>query len=88
MRSDEVAIAEAGASLTARLESWGVEDAGQKAHQFVTDMLRNGWRPRARAIETPTYRAQRTPPPADLIAAMRADIAAAKYDEPDAEASA
>lgn len=45
MRADELRFAEAIAALTARLESWGVEDPHAKAQQYVTDMRRNGWRP-------------------------------------------
>ena len=54
MKSHEARIAEAVASLTHRLDSWGVDDAGNKAHEFVQLMLRNGWR---------TTRAELDPPP-------------------------
>lgn len=54
MKSNEQKIAEAIASLTARLTEWGVEGAPAKAHEFVRDMLDNGWR---------TTRAERLVPP-------------------------
>lgn len=47
MSSEEVRIGEAIAALRARLEAWDVPDATEKAEQFVRDMIRNGWRPRA-----------------------------------------
>lgn len=55
MRSDvQAKIGDAIASLTARLDAWQVPDPSIKAHEFVNDMLRNGWRPAAPAIATPT----------------------------------
>jgi hypothetical protein len=53
MKSEEARIAEAIAALTARLESWQVDDALQKAAEYVRDMVRNGWRPRALAATPP-----------------------------------
>lgn len=53
MRSSDRLIGEAVASLTARLTEWGVDDPAAKAHDYVTAMLRNGWRPIARAVEPP-----------------------------------
>lgn len=50
--SRELQIAEAVASLTARLTTWAVDDASTKAHEYVNDMLRNGWRPVAPAAWT------------------------------------
>jgi hypothetical protein len=47
MSADEVRFAEAVASLTARLSTWGVEESASRAEQFVRDMLHQGWRPRA-----------------------------------------
>ena len=61
MKSDEVRIAEAIASLTARLESWNVDEPNDKAHGYVTDMLRHGWRPRAAPVETPPKLGRRVP---------------------------
>jgi hypothetical protein len=68
MRSDEVKFAEAVASLTARLEAWGVEDASEHAEKFMRDMLHNGWRPRALAT-VPSFNPEGTPPPASLAEA-------------------
>ena len=50
-RSPEVAQAEAIAALTHRLEQWGVADAPERAHEFVRDLIREGWRPRAPRCE-------------------------------------
>ena len=73
MKSEEARIAEAIAALTARLESWQVDDAREKATEYVRDMIRNGWRPRALSVvradtgrpdliclPTPEYQAART----------------------------
>lgn len=73
MKSEEARIAEAIAALTARLESWRVDDAREKATEYVRDMIRNGWRPRALSVvradtgkpdlvclPTPEYQAART----------------------------
>ena len=51
MTSSEQRIAEAIASLTSRLEAWSVDDAATKAHEFVRDMLRNGWRTTPARVE-------------------------------------
>lgn len=53
MRSDEARVAEAITSLTTRLETWGIHDATTKAHDYINDMLRAGWRPRAREVWQP-----------------------------------
>lgn len=79
MTSDEVRFAEAVAALTARLESWGVADPHDKAHQFVVDMRRNGWRPNVPSVYVAPNRTA-TPPPADLLAETRAAIATARVD--------
>lgn len=50
-RSHEAAVGEAVASLTTRLEEWGVADAHTHAAAYVHDMLRAGWRPVAPHIE-------------------------------------
>lgn len=47
MSSDQVRTGEAIAVLRTRLESWGIEDAAERAQAFIADMIRNGWRPRA-----------------------------------------
>jgi hypothetical protein len=65
MRSDEVKFAEAVASLTARLEAWGVDSAPEHAEKFMRDMLHNGWRPRALAT-VPSFNPEGTRPPANL----------------------
>lgn len=62
MKADEVRFAEAVASLTARLEAWNVEEATEKAHAFMRDMLHNGWRPRALAT-VHQINPDGTPPP-------------------------
>jgi hypothetical protein len=53
MTSDEARIADAVAALRARLTAWGIEEPDAKAAEYVHDMLRNGWRPRARPVELP-----------------------------------
>lgn len=50
-KSPEVAQGEAIAALTTRLEQWGVEEASVRAHEFVRDLIREGWRPRAPRCE-------------------------------------
>lgn len=84
MKSDEARIAEAIASLTARLTSWQVEDAPARAHEFVTDMLRFGWRPTAPATVHSLRPDVTTPAPPEFRAAraaMRRDDGPA-YDQP------
>lgn len=80
MGSDQHAIGEAIASLTARLVAAGLDDAPAIAHEYVNDMLRNGWRPRALPVTYPTSRGT-CPPPPDALATIRAAIAAAKAEE-------
>lgn len=58
-RAPEVAQAEAIAALTTRLHAWGVDDAAERAHEFVRDLIREGWRPRAPRCEL-------TPPAASV----------------------
>lgn len=84
MTSHEARIGEAVASLTARLNSWGVDEPTQKAHDFVRDMLRNGWRPTAAYVEpTPTNPRPIDPDRARQLAAeAREAIRAARYVEP------
>ena len=50
MRSVEALVGEAVAQLTVRLEKWGVDDSTARAHEFIQDMLRAGWRPAAPAL--------------------------------------
>ena len=77
MKSDEQKIAEAVAALTARLTTWGVEEPHDKAHTYVSDMLRNGWRPRAAPVELPPMRPpERAADPARYIQAARAALRA------------
>ena len=45
--SSEVAIGEAEAALSSRAEAAGVTDPEAFAHEYVTAMLRAGWRHRA-----------------------------------------
>ena len=73
MKSHEAAVADAIAALTARLASWAVDEPAQKAHEYVHDMLRHGWRPRAaRPIDEPPPK----PQPADPETRQRAIEAA------------
>lgn len=80
MSADEVRIGEAVASLRARLEAGPVDEPAAFAHDFITAMLREGWRPRAPGLPSPSY----APPPADpttqaeALAACRANVAAAR----------
>ena len=75
MSSNESRIGEAVAALTARLTTWGVEDPHDKAHAYVTDMLRQGWRPAGIRYEPPPERPVRpAPPPPDLLATVRAQL--------------
>ena len=53
MKSEEARIAEAIAVLTTRLDTWGVDDAPARAADYVRDMVRNGWRPRALPVAQP-----------------------------------
>ena len=53
MKSHEARIAEAVASLTHRLEGWGVDEAAPKAHEFIRDMLHNGWRTTRATLDLP-----------------------------------
>lgn len=80
MTSDEVRIGEAVAALRARLEAGPVENPAAFAHEYVTDMLRQGWRPRALAVETPSYVSPHADPTtrADALAVCRANVAAAR----------
>lgn len=53
MKSHEARVGEAVAALRARLESWGIDDAATKASEYVNDMLREGWRPKAPPVHQP-----------------------------------
>lgn len=53
MKSSEARLGEAIASLTTALDHEGIEDAGRKAHDFMTELLRQGWR--AVAHEVPQH---------------------------------
>lgn len=88
MKSHEARIGEAVASLTARLGAWGVDDAAEKAHEFVSDMLRNGWRTTPAYVEpTPTNVRPIDPQRArELAGQARAAIRESRYiDAPEAE---
>lgn len=80
MKSHEARIAEAVASLTHRLEGWEVDDAANKAHEFVRDMLANGWRTTRAALDMPPANARPADErsKADALATCRRDVAAAK----------
>lgn len=52
-RNPEAAHGEAIQALAARLEQWGVDDALAKAHDYVRDLVREGWRPRGPRCEDP-----------------------------------
>ncbi len=84
MKSEEARTAEAITSLEARLESWGLDDAKAKATEYVRDMLRAGWRPRAREVWTPpalnSGHTASTETAAQAAAAIRASIAEATAD--------
>jgi hypothetical protein len=54
VKSGEARLGEATTALTALLEAEGVEDARRKAHDFMTWMLREGWRTAAPAAYRPT----------------------------------
>lgn len=72
--NDEAAIGEAIASLTARLDAAGLDDAHALAHSFVTDLLRHGWRPNARRpVEEPST-GPRATNPAEHVARLRAQL--------------
>jgi hypothetical protein len=72
MRSEEARIGEAVAVLTARLDAWGVDDAATRASEYVRDMVRQGWRPRALPVETgPTRPPQADAVPADAVPTYR-----------------
>ena len=79
--SREQQIGEAVASLTTRLDGWGIDDAQTKAHEYVTDMLRNGWRPIAPAAfhEQPGIAAHnRAADPTPYVGQVRAALHDAK----------
>lgn len=86
MTSSEQRIGEAVASLTARLTSWAVEEPMVKAHEFIRDMLDNGWRPTGayRDKEPPRGKPASEEKVAEAVALARAGIDAAKgwADEP------
>ena len=73
-RSEEARIAEAVASLTHRLDEWGCDEAPARASEFIRDMVRNGWRPRALAAipPTPTRPDLRSLPTPEYLAARQA----------------
>jgi hypothetical protein len=52
-RNPDVAYAEAVTALRHRLEGWGVpaDEAHDKAHGFIRDLIAQGWRPRAPRVE-------------------------------------
>lgn len=83
MKSREQLIGEAVASLTARLDAWAGEEPREIAQTFITDMLRNGWRPAAAPpiARIPTNGRRSTNPTAhvqacrDAIAQAREDVA-------------
>ena len=73
MRSEEARIAEAITALTARLDAWQVDDAATKASEYVRDMVRNGWRPRALPVAQPDPPGMRpVPPPPEFTQARLA----------------
>lgn len=78
MSSDEVKFAEAVASLTARLNSWGIEGAAEKAEVFMRDMIHHGWRARGLATVHHLEPPGGTPPPdlGDVRAKLKADTEA------------
>ena len=89
MPSHEVRFAEAITSLTARLEAWGVEEARDKAHGFVTDMVRHGWRPSApKVYELPSRPEVGAPPTPEYVEMRARTLKPAPKPEPDPEESA
>lgn len=74
MKSSEQRIGEAIASLTARLNAWGVEDAATKAHQFVRDMLANGWRTTRAELDVPAPSWTPATDPTTAAAAIREQL--------------
>lgn len=83
MKSHEALIGEAVASLTARLESWHVDDAATRAHEYVHDMLRAGWRPTARPAGPPPDSGDRCPDPIPYIQQARDAIRRHREGGPD-----
>lgn len=84
MKSEEARIAEAVSSLTGQLEAWGADEAPSKADLIIKELLRAGWRPRAREVWTPpgvnggqTASAETA---AQAAASARAAMRAAKTD--------
>lgn len=53
MKSGEARIAEAITALTAVFEREGIDGAARKAHDFVTELLHQGWRATAPATHVP-----------------------------------
>lgn len=84
MKSEEARTAEAITALSTRLESWGVNDANDKATEYVRDMVRAGWRPRAREVWTPPGinggQTASSETAAQAAASARAAMRAAKTD--------
>jgi hypothetical protein len=83
VKSGEVRLGEATTALTALLESEGVEDARRKAHDFMTGMLREGWRASAPAAYRPTPNGDRGAHP--NTAAREAQVAREAIREAQAE---
>jgi hypothetical protein len=72
MRSEEARIGEAIAVLAHRLAGWGDEDERLRlATDYVRDMVRQGWRPRALPVETPARPPQADAVPADAVPTYR-----------------
>lgn len=72
--NDEAAIGEAVASLSARLDAAGLDDAQVIAHGFVTDLLRHGWRPNVRRPVEEPRTGPRATNPAEHVARLRAEL--------------
>lgn len=75
MTLEQKRVAEAVASLSARLAGWGVEEPTLKAEQYVRDMIRAGWRASAPAVPDLSHMPEHQPVPEDFKAA-RARLAA------------
>lgn len=79
MTNKEARIGEAITSLTTRLETWGVDEAREKAHAYVHDMLRHGWRPDGyRHNPPPAKPLNVTPASPDVLATLRGLVSSAK----------
>ena len=80
-------VGEAERALMFRLQGWGVDDAEDRARDFIRDLIRQGWSPCRPVTALPPRIHSAAEPPHELLEGVRTQLRAARPSQTEAEES-